>query len=234
LGRFAFVLDAVNRSSSMTDTHTPQVCSFCKGALPSDAPKGFCPRCLLQLFGGQPDAAGEATSDAADSVSPDSGRASALRTIRRFGEYELFGKLPKGAWGIVYLARHTRLNRTVALKLIRSGQLATTADCNASQRGRAAAHLDHPNIVPIYEVGERDGQPFFTMKLIEGGNLAERSSEFRVSSFGSQRRHSDSELGTRNSKLSRLMATLARAVHHAHQRGVLHRDLKADQHSSRR
>src|SRR5262249_34220145 len=90
----------------------------------------------------------------------------------------------------------------------------------------AVANLDHPNIVPIYETGERDGRHYFSMKLIEGQNLAERNSEFRVPSSAAGHHVSNSELGTRNSKLAALLAKVADAVHYAHQRGILHRDLK--------
>src|SRR5258705_3261459 len=129
--------------------------------------------------------------------------------------------------GVVYKARQSSLHRLVALKMILSGQLASPSEVQRFRtEAEAAAQLDHPNIVPIYEVGEEEGRHFFAMKFVEGGSLAARGSEFLVSGPGFGRSSSNSEPGTRNSEPATLVAKLARAVHHAHQRGVLHRDLK--------
>jgi eukaryotic-like serine/threonine-protein kinase len=159
-------------------------CPTCGVALPEDAPGGLCPRCLLSdALGGSPPT--------------------------RVGEYEILGSLGRGGMGAIYRARHRDIGRTVALKVILAGELATAEE---RQRFRAeveaAAHLDHPNIVPIYEMGEHEGRPFFTMKLLAA----------------SLDRHIDE---TRDpSTAAELVAAIARAVHHGHERGVLHRDLK--------
>ncbi len=141
---------------------------------------------------------------------------------RRFGEYELLEVIGRGGMGVVYRARHDRLNRVVALKMIRTGAWAGPVEIRRFLlEAEAAARLDHPNIVPVFEVGEIEGQHYFSMRLVEGGNLAQRCSEFQVP--GSELATGNSKPETRNAKL---MATVARAVHYAHERGILHRDLK--------
>jgi hypothetical protein len=125
--------------------------------------------------------------------------------------YEVMGELGRGGMGVVCKARQTELGRLVALKMVLAGPMAAPTELQRFRaEALAAARLDHPNLVPIYEVGEHQGLPFFTMKYIDGGSLAQ---------------HLDRLYGDVRSAV-RLVATIARAVHHAHQRGIIHRDLK--------
>lgn len=171
-----------------------QSCPTCGQRLPTVAQHGLCPRCLLAEFARETETA-----------------ASPGARVRYFGDYELQEEIAQGGMGVVYRARQVSLNRPVALKMILTGQLATSAEVERFHlEAEAVAKLDHPNIVPVYEVGEHQGRHYFSMKLIDGGDLADRST---------QRRWPPADAAL-------LMVKIARAVHYAHQRGVLHRDIK--------
>lgn len=128
-----------------------------------------------------------------------------------FGDFELLEQIGQGGMGVVYRAYQVSLNREVAVKMILSGRLASDTDLERFEaEAKAAGRLDHPGIVPVYEAGEHDGQPFFCMKYVRCKTLSQLLAE--------------GPLEPRDA--ARILATVARAVHYAHRQGVLHRDLK--------
>lgn len=181
-----------------TSIHGPR-CPRCGAPQSGGDTHGLCARCLLDAF-----------------LQPPSDEAASTPTPKgAFGEYELLEMVARGGMGMVYRARHRALNRVTALKLVDQGHLHQNQTRERFRlEAEAAAKLDHPNIVPVYEVGENDGQPFLAMKFSEAGSLADLLKAGRPTD----------SLGVEG--VVRVVAKIARAIHHAHERGILHRDLK--------
>ena len=149
-----------------------------------------------------------AAAGAAAGFAPEAGRAGAGY---RIGDYEIQSELGRGGMGVVYKARHVRLNRVVALKMVLAGQFAAPEDLQRFQaEAEAAAALEHPGIVPIFEAGHCQGQPYFSMAFVEGISLAQALDD-----------------GPLEPQVAvRLLRKVVAAVVHAHAHGVIHRDLK--------
>src|SRR5256712_9650905 len=199
-----------------------RVCRKCGAKIFSDAPRGLCTACMLETaLGILPDSPVAGVGDSGnedelsrDTAKPTSGVKEAVRAATMLGElgdYELLEEIGRGAQGVVFRARQKSLNRTVALKVIGLGQWATKAHLKRFRReAEAAASLDHPCIVPIYEVGERDGSCYFSMKFVEGGQLDDVVRRAPMSIR----------------QAAKLIAKVARTVYYAHEHGILHRDIK--------
>src|SRR5207247_2308986 len=192
-----------------------RLCPRCGAEIAPDAPEGGCPGCLLES--GLNLLADASVAGADDPSHVDKAARAATRSERlakmlgELGDYELLEEIGRGGQGVVFRARQKSLNRTVALKVISLGQWASKAHLKRFRlEAEAAARLEHPGIVPIHEVGERDGSCYFSMKFVEGGQLDEVV-----------RRES---MSTRQA--AELIAKVARTVHYAHEHGILHRDIK--------
>src|SRR5438132_7574045 len=179
---------------------TGTFCRKCGAAIPPNSPQHSCGACLLETGLG-PD---EPVAGGGDPGRP-------MPMLMDFGDYELLEQIGRGGQGVVFRARQKSLNRIVALKVIGLGHWATKAHLKRFRlEAEAAASLEHPGIVPIHDVGERDGSCYFSMKFIEGGQLDEVA---RREAMPIRR-------------AVELIAKVARIVHYAHEHGILHRDIK--------
>lgn len=197
---------------------TSRKCPNCSSGLPETAPQGLCPKCLYAaaLDADKSDTrknlAEDLTVAAVETCGADeSGEAFVGQSVSYFGDYELIEEIARGGMGVVFKARQTSLNRTVAVKMILAGQFAGSADVQRFQvEAQAAAHLQHPNIVAIHEVGEYQDQHYYSMDYIEGHSLSDLARQ--------------NPLPARDA--ARYVATICQAIGYAHDKGILHRDLK--------
>src|SRR5437899_1266069 len=177
-----------------------RICGKCGSKIFADAPQGFCSLCLFKTGLGP-------LLNEEDEVL----ESSDLPTEMNFDDYELLKEIGRGGQGVVYRARQKSLNRTVALKIIGVGRWATEAHLKRFRlAAEAAASMNHPFIVPIHEIRERGGYCYFSMHLVDGGQLDEVVKR--------------EPLSVR--RATELIAKLARTVHYAHEHGIVHRDIK--------
>src|SRR6516225_4623017 len=219
------VHDGERASDSPIMSSAPRVCRKCGAEIFADAPEGLCTACLfetgLNLFAHDDESTWEGGSASPktmtsrdcgrERVPPQKSERISATTFADFGDYELLEVIGRGGQGVVYRARQKSLNRIVALKVIGLGHWATEAHLKRFRlEAEAAASLEHLGIVPIHEVGERDGQCYFSMKFVEGGQLDEVVKQTPMSIR----------------QAVELVAKVARTVHYAHDHGILHRDIK--------
>src|SRR5690349_18607479 len=203
-----------------------RICRKCGAKVFSDAPEGLCTGCVLEAAiaanaEDDDDCARDAEVTGVTSGSDKKKSKGVAELLGELGDYELLEEIGRGGQGVVFRARQKSLNRTVALKVISLGQWASKAHLKRFRlEAEAAAKLEHPGIVPIHEVGERDGSCYFSMKFVEGGQLDEVAKSTTADSSGSERE----PMSIRQA--AELIANVARTVHYAHEHGILHRDIK--------
>ena len=208
-------MESMHRDSPIMSS-APRVCRKCGAEIFADAPEGLCTACLceagLNLLRCEPVAGVvDPGHDGDKQLAGSKQKSDRAKTFTNFGDYELLEVIGRGGQGVVYRARQKSLNRIVALKVIGLGQWASTAHLKRFRlEAEAAARLEHPGIVPIHEVGEREGSCYFSMKFVEGGQLDEVARRQLIP----LRRAVD------------LIAKVSRTVHYAHEHGILHRDIK--------
>src|SRR5947207_3371701 len=219
---FGAVHDGERGRDSPTMTSVPKICVKCGAEIFADAPEGLCTACLFEtglgLLAHPSVTAGDDYGSVENVESSHANTALHIKkaprpamTLANFGDYELLEEIGRGGQGVLYRARQKSLNRTVALKVIGLGHWATEAHLKRFRReAEAAASLEHSGIVPIYEVGEREGTCYFSMGFIEGDQLDEvvRREPMPVR------------------RAAELIAKVARTVHYAHEHHILHRDIK--------
>src|SRR5213595_2842922 len=191
-------------------TSVLRLCRKCGAEIFDDAPEELCTACVLETgLAMLPEAL---DGDGNFALAPHTKIAAhAAKVLGDLGDYELLEEIGRGGQGVVFRARQKSLNRTVALKVIGLGQWASKAHIKRFRlEAEAAASLDHPCIVPIYEVDEREGSCYFSMKFIDGGQLDEVTEHKPISARTA----------------TELIAKVARTVHYAHEHHILHRDIK--------
>src|SRR3989441_8245175 len=189
-------------------TSVLRLCRKCGAEIFDDAPEELCTACVLETGLAMEALDGDGNFAPAPHTKI---AAHAAKMLGDLGDYELLEEIGRGGQGVVFRARQKSLNRTVALKVISLGQWASKTHLKRFRlEAEAAARLEHPGIVPIHEVGERDGQCYFSMKFVEGGQLDEVVRRAPMSIR----------------QAAELIAKVARTVHYAHEHGILHRDIK--------
>lgn len=193
---------------------TLNLCPECGAELTRATPAGMCSRCLFHLgLAAGPSKGGSAdgTGFGFNSISKPLEQAPSIFQPRRFGDYELLEEVARGGMGVVYRARQASLDRIVAVKVVLGGPFAAREQVVRFQaEAAAAARLQHPNIVAIHETGEHEGQPFYSMDFVPGGDLSGLVRQRPLTAPAA----------------AKLVQALAQAVHYAHEQGILHRDLK--------